>query len=138
MISGVLVFGAVVVLFLGPLPGPSDPSVFWAVLIALAPGLVLAWFVVGGLIRRGLHARLAESPHDEAAAVTQSGFFTIQLVGGAMAEAYSFYAIAAYMITAVPLILLGAGLGLLAMLVQLPTADRFHRFAEELLGHRPS
>jgi uncharacterized membrane protein YidH (DUF202 family) len=138
MIAGVVIFGAVVFFALRPEPGEGDTSVLLASLAVLAVALTMAWVVVGRILRQSLRHRMAEARHDEAAAVLHRGFFSVSLVGGAMGEAYCFFAIAVYMLTASPLALLAAGLGLAALAVQLPTADRCHRFAEEIKGNRPS
>ncbi len=138
LIAGVATFGVLVVLVLRPTPSEADPSAYTASLVALAGALVVAWFVVSRVLRRGLRARVAEAGHDEAPAILHRGFFTTCLVGGAMAEAFSFFALVVYMLTASPMALVAAGLGLLALLIQVPTADRLHRFMEEAQGHGPS
>ena len=138
LIAGVVTFAAVLVFVLQPEPGDGDPGVFLAALFLLAVALVVAWFVVGGLLRRGVTARVAEVSHDEAPGVVHRGFFSCSLVGGAMAEAYCLFALVVYMVTASQPALYAAAAGLLALVVQLPSADRFQRFAEEVHGHRPS
>ncbi len=138
MIVGVVLFGAVVLLVLRPEPAAGDTTVLLGSLAVLGASLIVAWVVVNLVLRQGLRTRLAELPHDEAPAVMHRGFFTISLAGGAMGEAYCFFAMVVYMLTASPLALLAAAVGLLALLAQMPTADRFHHFFEELHGHRPA
>ena len=133
-----LVFGAVVVFVLEPLPGDGDPTLLLGVVAVAAVVLVVAWLVVTRLLRGGLRARIAEATQDEAAALLHRGFFSVSLIGGALAEAFSFLALVVYLITAAQPALLAAGLGLLALVAQVPSADRFQRFAEETHGHRPS
>ena len=138
MIAGVVIFGAVAVFVLRPEPGDRDPTVFLTMLSVVALNLAVAWVVVGRVQRRGLRARLAQAPRDEAPTVIDRGFFSTKLVGGAIGEAFCFFALVVYVLTAAPMALVAAAVGLLALLAQVPSANRFHRFAQEIKGHRPS
>ena len=136
--TGVVVFGAFVIFVLEPQPRDGDSTPLLTVVAVAAVALVVAWLVVTRLLRGGLRARVAEATNDEAAALLPRGFFNVSLIGAAMAEAFSFLALVVYMITASQPALLAAGLGLLALVLQMPSADRFQRFAEEMHGHSPS
>ena len=138
LIAGVVTFGAIVVFVLKPQPREGDQTFLLVTVAVVAVALVIAKLVVDRLLCGSLQARIAEASNDEASALLHRGFFNLSLIGGALAEGFSFLALVVYMISGEQMALLAAGLGLLALVVQVPTADRFQRFAEEMHGHRPS
>lgn len=138
LITGVLVFAGVVVLVLRPEPGAGEPGYLLTSLVVVGAAMIVAWVVVGRLLRRSLKGRVGAASPEEQPALLQSGFFNISLVGGAMAEGLCFFSLVVYMVGGAATALFGAGLGLAALMAQIPTADRFHRFSEEIRGHRPA
>ena len=138
LLFGVVIFAAIVFFVLRPTPGDGDSTVFVAALGLVAPAMIVAWALVTRAFRGTLRRQLDGMPEEEATPILHRGFFSASVIGYALGEAYCFFALVVYMVTAAPIALAGAGVGIVALLAQLPTADRFQRFAEEVRGQRPS
>lgn len=138
LIAGLVAMMAVAVFVMRPTPDPSAEKVFLLTLAVLVAGEVIAYVVVRriwtGQLRQRFGGRQVEA--DEPQIIR--GFWTLAFIGAAMTEGASLFAVVIYMISASRPALLVAGLGILLLLIQLPTLDRFRGFAEHLTGRRPA
>lgn len=138
LVFGVVASLALAVVVMRPTPDPGTATLLLTVLALFAVGEVVAYAVLRRIWNAQLRRRVSGETAEESEPALVNGFFTQTLIGAALTEGASLFAAIIYLVTASRPALLAAGLGILLLLVQLPTADRYRTFVERLSGRRPA
>jgi len=119
----------------GALGRPASSEIMLAVLAALAAGAALAYFVVRRVIVSQLQRRCAGlDSHEDVTTLLMSQFFTLTVLGCALAEGPGLFGAVIYLLTQNALALLAPALAVLLLLAQFPTDGRFGSFSIAVLG----
>jgi hypothetical protein len=138
MALGVVIFAAIVIYLItvgGMSTTPDLANLLLATLAALAVILLVTYVIVRKLVTEWLRRSQADPGSGAVApAAVARGFFTTTLIGAAMAEGLSLFGIVILLVTGNWLALVAPAVGLLLILLQVPTRDRFNRFASSVTG----
>ena len=135
--AGVTLF-LIVAAFVAPVGGPGmerQRGLFVSVSFILAVAHVVGYV----LVRRSILSRAAMLPDPrESSAQTAwlQSYQGLTLIGCALAEGAALVAIVFYLLTAEPMLTVVPVLGILAIALQFPSADRFESFAAAALAAR--
>jgi hypothetical protein len=141
LIVGLLSFVGVALWLTTTTPPPPNPSaaLFWAVLGGLAISELAAYFLLRAAIvasaRRQFQA--GGSPDTGYSALTGI-YFTVTLIGIAMAEGIGLFAAILLLIMGDTRLLLVAGAALAAKLALFPTENRYRSFIQRISGTWPT
>ena len=138
LILGATMFLIMVVFVIGP--GSSFEDVWflfvgWAILAGVgAVGYGVARRVWTGQLRRRFEGRQMD-PEEP---LILRPYWTLSLAGAAITEGMTFYALVIHLLSGSRLALILALLGIAALLLQWPRAQRYQSFFERVTGQRPA
>ena len=138
MLMGIVGFGVVAAVLVAGGSSSTAPGsakvlllVLAAVVVTEIPAYVAVRTVIMGNLRRNLSGQAPQESHLQ---VMIKGFQTLTLIGAALIEGPSFFAIIILLISGQWVATAAAVAGLLLLAVQIPTRDKFNRFAGNVTG----
>ena len=141
LVAGALFFTAIVFWLVNFRSLEIDSSGLQALWLAL-PVLALVEAAVYPILRKQLVGQLrrrirGESP-EEAEPKLLAGYFSLGIIGLALVESVTLFAAMIYMLTGETVALMAVLAGVLLMLAQWPTEERYQSFVERVAGREPT
>jgi hypothetical protein len=113
----------------------SQEKLMTLVTAALGLASLGGYFVMRMVILSGARSKFDRNDPQSAKTVSFQTFFTITLLGSAMAEGFGLLGIVSAMITGQPLLLIAPAIAILAIAFQFPTANGFARCYQSITGN---
>lgn len=134
---GLVSFVAIVHWLIPPTAPGANATMYWAILGGLAFSELVAYFAVRAALVGGAQQRFSVEPARMGESTFANLYFTVTIIGLALAESVGLFATILLMILGDPRLLLFVGAALAAILAQFPTENGYKAFVQRITGAWP-